>query len=345
MKTGMNAVQQSLRKDLLTGEYVIMSPSRGHRPGAAGTSDAHQDALGPERCPFCPGREDQIPPIRQQTGSDLTERPWHTRVFANKFPALDEGLVAATGCEGLYPVVAGRGVHEVIVETPNHDEDFHQLPVAAMEAVLTTYADRIRRCRVAHPDLHPTLFKNHGRKAGATLRHPHAQLIATPTLPLSVRHREARMRRYYGRKGRCMVCDIARHELLHTERVVWEDAHVVGFVPFAATVPHEIMIVARRHQSDLVHMTQEEVRSAAIAISTLAGALERILGTASYNLLVLTPSGITVEEPFAHWFIRLLPRYGVEAGFEAATGMRINSVLPEDSAAMLRDAVPHVLAA
>lgn len=337
--------EREIREDPLTGSFVIISPSRRGRPGATEQGDRHADSLGRERCPFCPGRESEIPPILFQGNALADSRPWHTRVFVNKYPALAPVNLGGALNHGCYRTWPGEGVHEVIVETPHHDEDLFAMPVESVEHLLATYAARVAEVRSKHPRLYPALFKNYGRKAGATLRHPHSQLIATPVLPTHVREREDRMRRVFEEDGCCAVCRLVVAETGIRERVIWEDDHFIAFVPFAAESMCETMIVPRRHCSDLSDIDSSERTSLARAISALTGALERTLDQPSYNILFMLPSTPLLETSIAHWYMVLRPRYGVEAGFEQATGMRINASWPESDAELLRSAAVHVQAA
>ncbi|NIP61051.1 MAG: hypothetical protein GWM92_21560, partial [Gemmatimonadetes bacterium] len=181
-----------LRQDLLTGRWVVLAPSRGDRPveGSADTDGERPPPLDPE-CPFCPGNENELPSI-------LWERPgpephgWSCRAVPNRYPAFREDPPGAEppASEGLHerppgsgpprPVsVPAVGRQEVIIESPRHDRDPGRMSSDEATTMLAAYRERLRATAVEAPDLHPLLFRNHGRTAGASLRHPHAQLVAT----------------------------------------------------------------------------------------------------------------------------------------------------------------------
>jgi UDPglucose--hexose-1-phosphate uridylyltransferase len=339
-----NQDERAVRRNILTGEDVIFSPSRGRRPGAQASEDIHKDALGVEGCPFCPGHEELIPPILSEHGTTSAERPWNTRAFANKYPALDADLPPQKA-DYPYPTWRGHGIHEVIVETPHHEEDLHEMETESLAAVVETYVERVAKLRDAHPQLYPTLFKNHGRKAGATLRHPHAQLIASPVVPQAVRVRERRARRYFARTGRCLACQVIEIERSQGERIIWSDDHFLAVVPYAASTGFEVMIIPKRHCADITLLDAQERLSLALAMGRLSGALDHVVGGSAYNLLFALGTTESLAAPWQHWYMMIRPRFGVDAGFESATGMRINASWPEDNAAVLRDALRQVQAA
>ncbi|HEV8663511.1 MAG TPA: DUF4931 domain-containing protein, partial [Candidatus Methylomirabilis sp.] len=176
-----------LRKDPVTSRWVIISTERGKRP-----SDFSAEA--PRRrsgfCPFCPGNEDKTPPeilAYRPNGGPPNSAGWNLRVVANKFPALQiEGELNRQG-EGIYDKMSGLGAHEVIIETPEHEATLATLPEQRVEDVLWAFRDRIVDLKKDPRFQYILVFKNHGEAAGASLEHPHCQLIATPIIPKRVR--------------------------------------------------------------------------------------------------------------------------------------------------------------
>jgi UDPglucose--hexose-1-phosphate uridylyltransferase len=333
-----------LRWNALEQEYVIFSPSRADRPHASQAEDPHRDSLGSDRCPFCPGHEEEIPPVRLEMSAGPGHRPWATRVFQNKYPALDErDDLRSVGSDPM--TLPGVGLHEVIVETPIHDEDLHEMPVSSVKSVIETYKSRLIDLRHRHPHLYPVLFKNHGRRAGASLRHPHSQLIAVPAPPSRCTRMASHMRAHHESHGSCLLCSMIGAEEEAGSRIIWSDDQALVFVPFAAQVPHEIIIAPRLHSTDVTTTSGEVLTSMAEALTRATFALERALGSIAYNVVTELPAWYLPTNDAAHWSMRIIPRIGVEAGFEYGSGMRINTVWPETSAAMLREALPQTLAA
>ena len=200
-----------LRKDPITGRWVIISTERGRRP-----MDFLRETvvpLGQKNCPFCPGAEGKTPPeilVYGRNGGGANTSGWSIRVVPNRFPALGiEGELDREG-EGLFDKMNGVGAHEVIVETPEHSLSLAMLPERAVEDVLWAYRDRMLDLKNDKRFRYVLIFKNHGEGAGASIEHPHSQLIALPIVPRRVREEVDNCWHYYDEKERCIFCDIIR---------------------------------------------------------------------------------------------------------------------------------------
>ena len=137
---------------------------------------------------------------------------WCVRVVPNKFPVLGiEGDLNRQG-EGMYDKMNGIGAHEVIIETPDHSCTMAEMAEKQIEEVLWAYRDRINDLKRDRRFRYIVIFKNHGEAAGATLEHPHSQLIALPVIPKRVREEVDGAKTYYEFKERCIYCDIMRQE-------------------------------------------------------------------------------------------------------------------------------------
>jgi UDPglucose--hexose-1-phosphate uridylyltransferase len=291
-------------------------------------------------CAFCPGHEAETPPellaYRDPPGAADTPG-WRVRVVPNKFPALRiEGELGRHGV-GVYDVMAGIGAHEVIVESPDHDRSLGRLPAAAVEDVMRAYRERIADLKRDERLRSVLVFANHGAEAGATLEHPHSQLIATPVVPLTVADELHQARAYHGYRERCLFCDIARQEQADRVRIVAEGERVLAFAPFAARVPFETWLLPRHHAATFEGSDDAVLRDLAAVLRTVLAKLDVALGDPPYNLLLHSaPFGVG-ESPSYHWHLELLPKLTGLAGFELGSGFHINPVPPEDAARLLRD--------
>src|SRR6185436_11882325 len=141
-------------------------------------------------CPFCAGREDLTPPevlAFRQNGGPPNGAGWDLRVVPNKFPALQvEGTLDREG-EGLFDRMNGIGAHEVIIETPDHAKTLATMSAPEIERILWAFRERILDLKKDRRFRYILIFKNHGAPAGASLEHPHSQLIALPIVPDFVR--------------------------------------------------------------------------------------------------------------------------------------------------------------
>src|SRR5205823_651752 len=187
-----------LRKDPVTGRWVIISAERQKRPNTFQIQPVIP--LGSDQCPFCVGREDLTPPevlAYRQNGSAPNTPGWDLRVVPNKFPALMvEGGLEREG-EGMFDRMNGVGAHEVIIETPDHRTSLADLAEKQVEDVLWAFKKRVLDLRQDGRLRYTVIFKNHGESAGASLEHSHSQLIALPVIPKRVREEIDGAKSYY----------------------------------------------------------------------------------------------------------------------------------------------------
>jgi len=329
------------RQDRITKQWVAFAPARSERPDRTGPlsdSDASPpDSDAPvEGCPFCPGHDEMLPSVLWQLDADGTV-PWRTRAVPNKFPALTpEASPPRAEEDPLYRARPSRGRQEVIVDTPHHHRGFPRFSAAEMEALLRTYQARYRALRRADDDFYPVVFRNHGAAAGASIDHPHSQVVALAFDPPRLRHEEAAARKRHDDLGRCPYCAMIEAEVETETRLVQATDNFVAFVPYAAPVPYEVWVFPRRHEPEFGRMTGAERADLARVLPSLFSRLHTCLDDPAYNFFVRT--ALTYESGAAHlhWSLRLRPRLSIDAGLELGTGVQVNPSIPERDAAVLR---------
>lgn len=326
------------RRDRITKQWVACAPTRSTRPHKTGAPTPDHDPTDDtpvEGCPFCPGHEDQLPTVLWQRDAE-DARPWQTRVVPNKYPALTpESDREAYTC-GLYETRTSHGRQEVIIDTPHHHQGLAQMPVEQVEAVLHTYLARYHTLRQTDPPLYPFVFRNHGASAGASIAHPHSQIIATDVAPPRIEREEAAARERYDETGDCPYCEMIADELAAEARMVGSNDAFVVFVPFAARVPYEMWILPRTHEPEFGRLTDDACAALASALHEAVRRLHVRLDDPDYNFFVRTALDYESNAPHLHWSLRIEPRTSVEAGFERSTGMQVNPSIPERDAAVLR---------
>ena len=320
------------------GRWVIIASSRGKRPSnfEAATPDAPQGGA----CPFCPGNEDKTPPeilAYYNAGRERNKPGWWVRVIPNRFPALEiEGDLNRTG-DGMYDRMNALGAHEVIVESPNHEQAFHQLEQSKLEDVFWAYRDRILDLSKDPRLEYILVFKNHGSAAGASLKHPHSQLIALPMTPIRVKQEASGSKNYFDYKERCVYCDIIRQEMAQGARVVAQNKDFLAFAPFASRSPFEIWVVPLRHSSDFQEIHKTEIASLASMMKLVLGKHNAVLDNPPFNYILHTAPLKSPKLPYSHWYIEIIPKLTKQAGFEQGTGFYINPTPPEEAAKHLRE--------
>ncbi len=327
-----------LRKDPITGRWVIISTDRAKRP----TDFAHEPAPSASGfCPFCQGNEDKTPPeilAYRGNGSGPNSPGWWVRVVPNKFPALGiEGDLNRQG-EGLFDKMNGIGAHEVIIETPEHTQTLASLPEKRVEDVLWAFRDRMLDLEKDKRFRYILIFKNHGQAAGASLEHSHSQMIALPIVPKRVQEEVDGSKSYYQYKERCIYCDIIRQELDSAVRVISENQDFLTIAPYAPRFPFETWVLPKQHASAFENAPSLLYENLARELKSLLMRVEKVLENPSYNLVLHTSPVKEANNDYYHWHLEMMPKLTKVAGFEWGTGFYINPTPPEEAAKFLREA-------
>ncbi|MGI6554211.1 MAG: galactose-1-phosphate uridylyltransferase [Bacillota bacterium] len=325
-----------LRQDPLTDTWVIIASERSKRPSDFASKKEGKKDSG--SCPFCLGNEHMTPPeilAYRERGQSNTDG-WSLRVIPNKFAALQNEGQADKDTIGLYEKMHGVGAHEVIVETPDHNrplgEESEEHIFGILKAWQSRYLDLKKDPRIQYTQL----FKNHGAVAGASLSHPHSQLIATPLVPKNVIEEMEGIERFYKKEGKCFFCESVEFEKKERARIVAENNAFIAFCPYAARFPFETWIVPQKHSEYFEESSDEELRALAAILKRTISSLSQALEDPPYNLVVHSAPYRMNEGQRYHWHIEILPRLTIVAGFEWGTGFYINPTPPESAAGYLR---------
>ncbi len=328
-----------LRRDPIIGRWVIISTDRGKRPIEWQKKEV-TTSIDPKYCPFCPGNEKYAPNeifVIAPPGRQPNSPGWEVRVVPNKFPALIiEGDLNKKGV-GLYDMMNGIGAHEVIIETPEHHIRMSNMTVEQIKKIIIAYKSRMIDLKNDIRFKYIMVFKNHGEEAGASLSHSHSQLIALPIVPKRVKEEMNGAKKYYDFRDRCIYCDILAQELHSQERVVIDEKNFTVITPFASCSPFEVWIIPKRHCSDFMKITDDELNSLSAVLRNILRKLDICLMNPSFNYIIHTSSFDNLDNPYYHWHIEIMPKLTKIAGFEWGTGFYINPTLPEEAAEYLKE--------
>jgi len=328
-----------IRKNRLTGDWVIIAPERAKRGGNLGRPPAPE--LVPEHrpdCPFCAGNEvgeDERFRLADASGQ------WRLRSVVNKFSVLSEtGEPSSLGDRATNEIrINGVGRHEVIVETPRHDLTMARMSSEQMLTILEAYRNRFGEFYADPRVRHVIVFKNHGADAGASQQHPHSQIVGLPTVPGQVRDRLHRAQRFLGQNGRCLACVLMDEEIQSGPRVVAENADFVAFIPHAALSPYHLWIFPKAHRACFSEHPAETFPALAEILRTVLAKMDALLHNPAFNLVIRSLGPRESGAPHFHWYISVIARINKAAGFELGTGMFVNPSSPEACAQALREAV------
>ncbi len=277
-----------LRRDPITGRYVIIAPER-LLSRAAFDRPAPIGAIGGDMCPFCEGQE-------AIAGRELLAwRPpdsphnspgWQVRVVVNREPALRVESQLGDAADTLFQSFGGLGAHEVVIESPRHRATFASMTGEEVWRVLWAWRERMRDLRRDTRLKSFLIVKNVGSRAGATLDHPHSQLLAMPLVPQHLEDELTGARVYNGQTTRCVFCDLVEQELASDQRVVGSDAGTIAFTPFASRVPFETWVMSRGHHPAFEDITDESMSAIAERLRDVMRRLHAVLVSPPYTLLL-----------------------------------------------------------
>jgi UDPglucose--hexose-1-phosphate uridylyltransferase len=326
-----------LRRDPITGRWVIIAAEQALRPS--------QFVRQPVRfkggaCPFCPGNEASTPNevLAYRPAGERNMPGWNLRVVPNKFPVLGVEGDLDRHAEGIYDRMNGVGAHEVIIESPEHEQTWATLPEKRIEDALYAFRDRALDLKKDARFKYVIVFKNHGELAGASQEHVHSQIIALPIVPRNVVQELKGAREYFNLKDRCIYCDIVRQEAKDGTRVVLENDHFLVIAPYAPRFPFETWVIPRKHDSAFENSDPHRYASLAQAMKKLCGKMDKVLDYPAFNLVFHSAPLHDPPTEHYHWHIEVMPRLSKVAGFEWGTGFYINPTSPEESARFLREA-------
>lgn len=337
LATQLGVLMPELRQNFFTKEWVIIATERAKRPEELATR--RPPKVIPSRvdtCPFCPGNESKTPPQILCVPAN-PELPWQVRVVPNKFAALSRELQATRSIHRSRRTIEGFGVHDVIVETPDHSQFMGLMSDAQVADVLRVYKSRFDALTHDVRIRHVTIFKNHGVDAGTSLEHPHSQLIATPVISHQVRERLGEALRHYDEYGECMFCQMLQEELDEGTRVIMTTEHFAALEPFASPTPFCTYIIPRRHMAGFGDISAAEIGDLARVLRRVLSKMYYGLNDPDFNFTIRSAPAESVGVKYFHWYVSIIPRLTRVAGFELGSGMFINTVLPEAAAEFLRN--------
>jgi UDPglucose--hexose-1-phosphate uridylyltransferase len=326
-----------LRRDPIVARWVIVDTDEPFKP-----EHYQHEQYVPKGglCPFCYGNEALTPPeidSVRELHTPANTPGWQVRVVPNKFPALHiEGELDRKGM-GIYDLSNGIGAHEVLIETPYHHKDIPDLLNEEIEKFVMMYCRRMSDLERDQRFKYIMLFRNYGFAAGASLEHPHTQLIALPMVPKNVMEEIKGAASYFEYRERCLFCDMIRQEIQEKERVIIENKYFIVFCPFVSRFPFEIWILPKKHNGRFCQMSQEESVAFAVVLKDTITKIKKVFVNLSYNFIVHSApiNGDSASESY-HWHLEFMPKLTRVAGFEWGTGFYLVPTPPELAASYLK---------
>jgi len=333
------------RYNKLKDNWVIISPNRVRRPSDFELSSA--EAYDVES-PFVYGNEHKTPSeiyaIRGY-GSKKDSPGWKVRVVPNKYNALDIEKNPVSDFDGAYERMDGFGAHEIIIDTPKFPSKFQELSAEEVALVLKSARDRVSDLQKDMRIKYVSVFKNQGALAGASISHPHTQIIGMPFIPKNILTEIEQSRKYFESTSRSLFRDTVKSELRTKTRIIEESDHFVSYCPYASFWPFESIVALKEGGRDFTTLNDDSLLELSRILLSTVKRISMALKDVSYNIFLkttppkrdaLTPNFYYKLDEFYGWHIEIAPRIPVIGGFELFSGVYINSVAPEECAKFLR---------
>lgn len=342
-RKGSNFHRSELRHDPVSGEWILISPERFHRDTLKRwkvkreipprSKDIFKD-------PFKSVSENVI--LEYVKGKPVAEtspkqsKHWRILVLENKYPAVAKKTVRVSGKQGFFPVVSGVGEHDLLI-TREYLDNFPRLSKEEAFHVFEAFRDRYLMF-FARPEIkYVSVFHNWGKRAGASVFHPHYQILAIPVIPPDVERSLEGARRYHRKHGKCVFCAMVRWEKKIKKRIIMESKHAIALTPFASRSSFEICIFPKAHLPFFENTLDVVLEDVALLLQRVLRKVEKNLKDPDYNFYIHTaPVDGKERNKHYHWHIEIVPRWSVPAGFEYATGIFINVVDPDVAAKLIR---------
>jgi len=331
----MQKNKSELRQDLVSGDWIVISPGRSKRPEQLIKKPKKRKIISKRGCPFENSLENdgQKPILIYGSG-----KKWEVWVVENKFPAfVCMGRCSVFSKTGPYLRGEAVGHHELVI-TRDHYKNFAALSHGKAQQVLETFRDRYLALLNDKCISYVSIFHNWGPKAGASIFHPHYQIAAIPVVPPDVNHSLEGSSRYFKKYKKCVHCVMMDYEIKNKKRILYENKGAVAFTPYVSKEPFEVRIFPKKHSPYFENAMDADLDSITDALQFTLRKIKKNLKDPDYNFFFHTAS-IKNKENYKHyhWHIEVIPKLHIAAGFELSTGMEINAADPDEAAKLLRE--------
>lgn len=328
-----------LRFDLVSKDWVVIATGRAKRPETFKKERKIQKAPPKKSCPFCRKGIEKEAILAFSQGKKIGGQGisnWTTIIVPNKFPAFLPSSKLNKKIEGgLYQKVNAVGFHEVVI-TRDHKKSMGQFEIPQIKEVIDAYHQRYLELMKKPFVNYVSIFHNHGADAGASIFHPHSQIITTPLLDIDLKRALENSNKYFKKHKKCLYCKMVDWERKVRKRIIFENKDFVVLCPFASKVAFEVIISPKKHSAYFEKITEKEKCTLSEAFKMTLWKLFKALNDPPYNFYLHTAPCDGAKYNYYHWHWTILPKTSTWAGFELETGMEISTIEPEKAAAYLR---------
>jgi len=325
-----------LRQDPVSGDWVVIATIRNRRPDQLIVKKEKRRIPPKADCPFeNPQESGHLPP--KIIESLPKQKDWFLQIVENKFPAFKPEEVSVQERPfGPYHLINGRGYHEILI-LKDHHKPLSDYSIEELALMLNSLQKRHRQISCDKKIKYISIFHNWGATAGASIYHPHWQIIGIPVIPPAVQHSLTGSLRYFQRHRKCVYCEMIRFENREQKRIIFENGRAVAFSPFVSREPFEIRIFPKKHLSYFEETSPKFITAMAEALRTSLKLLKNRLDDPDLNFFIHTaPIVDKNKHRHYHWHIEIIPKISISAGFELSTGIEITVIDPNEGAKFLK---------
>lgn len=320
-----------LRFDLVSKDWIVIAKGRAKRPDSFAQMRIREQ-VSQKDCPFCDLSSQEPPVLEYKNEKGEIE----LAVVPNKYPAFFSSDSLHERAEGPYSLMDGVGFHEVVI-TADHEKSIAQMSVAQIRLLLDAYQERYLKLADEKFVNYVSIFINYGREAGASIAHPHSQIIAIPLIDPNLQRSLNGSRLFFENQGACVHCQMLEWDIEDGRRIIYQNKEFVVLVPFASRVAFEARIYPKEHHGYFEKIKEREKDQLAPALQVALGKIFEGLNDPAYNLFLHTAPCDGKDYGHYHWHLEILPKTSIWAGFELGAGIEISTIAPEEAAEYLRE--------
>ncbi len=342
-KSPISKFPSELRYDIVSKDWVVIATGRARRPETFKKERRIAEKVPKKLCPFCQIEGQEIPTTVFLKGKRVSLGPkgkvpknWTVIVVPNKYPAFLPSSQLNKRTEGsVYRAMNAVGFHEVVI-TRDHKIQMAQFSTKEVKEVIDVYQARYLELMGKKFVNHVSIFHNHGVEAGASIAHPHSQIVTTPLIDVDLKNALVNSKRYFKKHGKCIYCVMGEWERKVKKRIVFENKDFIVICPFASKSAFEVIVSPKKHRAYFERTTEKEKWQSAEALRIALSKLYKALNDPAYNFYLHTAPCDGKKYDSYHWHWTILPKTSTWAGFEIGTRMEISTIEPEKAAAYLR---------
>ena len=324
------------RQDPVIGRWVIISVERARRPGNFIDPINRCRRDDDQACDLCVKPENPV-----YTLGDISVVRSRQSLQA---PGQQTSILNPSGQNGLYEVIKDVGIHETVIETPDHVSNMADLPVGRIREIVQTYVARFNEIEQNTRLTHALIYKNYGLSQFA--HHACSHIMAMPVASLEISEKLSGAQQYFRDHKRCVYCDLVERETKDKKRIVVETDDFLAVIPFAARFLFETWVIPKKHHADFANGIRGHEEGLARIFKIVLQKIKNGLDDTAYNWVIQTApfrrqdaargKWRTIDVDY-HWHVELIPRLTRMAGFEKGSGFYICAIPPEEMAEYLRD--------